>query len=48
MFILRHEGRLPSAPASLVEKVRQGVFILTRVTGELNDDSLIFFHADGR
>jgi hypothetical protein len=44
MFVLRHERRLPPSPASLVQKVGQCVFILTRVARELDYYSLVFFH----
>jgi len=46
MFILRHERRLPSTPASLVQKVSQRVLVFPRVTCELDYDGLVFFHAD--
>jgi hypothetical protein len=44
MFVLRHERRLPSTSASLIQKVGQRVFVLTRVSRELDYYSLIFFH----
>jgi hypothetical protein len=44
MLVLRHERGLPPAPASLIQKVGQRVFVLTRVSRELDYYSLIFFH----
>ncbi|MGH9419103.1 MAG: hypothetical protein ACRD3J_03950, partial [Thermoanaerobaculia bacterium] len=44
MFVLRHERRLPPSPASLVQKVGQCVFVVTRVARELDYYGLIFFH----
>jgi len=46
LLILRHEGRLPPSPAPLVEKVGECIFILARVTRELNHHSLVFFHRE--
>lgn len=48
LFVLRHQGWLPASPAALVEEVRQCVFVFTGMTGELDDDCLVFFHADGK
>src|SRR5687767_6965586 len=48
LLILRHERRLPAAAASLIEEISEGVFVFTRVAGELYHYSLVFFHADGR
>ena len=45
LLVLRHKCGLPSSSASLVEKVSQRVFILTRVPGELDHHCLIFLHA---
>ena len=47
MLTLRHECRFPAAPASLVQKVGQGVFVFPRVARELDYDGLVFFHAGG-
>jgi hypothetical protein len=44
MFILGHERRFPSSPASLVQKVGQRIFVFTCVSRELDYDGLIFFH----
>ena len=44
LFILRHQRRLPSAPASLVQKISESVLVLTRVSRQLDHHSLVFFH----
>lgn len=44
MFVLRHERRLPSPSAALVQKVGQRVFVFTRMSRELDYYGLIFFH----
>jgi len=48
LFILRHQSRLPTAAAPLIEKVGQCILILTCVSRELDHDSLVFFHAERR
>ena len=47
LLILRHERWFPPATTSLIEKVRESVFILTGMLRELYHNSLVFFHADG-
>ena len=44
MLILGHERGLPSASASLIQKIGQRVFVLTCVASKLDYDSLVFFH----
>ena len=46
LLILGHEGRLPPSAAPLIEKIRESVFIFARVTRELHDHSLVFFHRE--
>lgn len=41
---LADKRRLPAATAALVQQIRQGIFILTRVPRKLDHHSLIFFH----
>ena len=48
LFVLRHERRLPSATASLVQEVGESILVLTGMPRELDHHSLVFFHADGR
>jgi hypothetical protein len=42
--ILRHQRRLPPPPASLVQKIGERIFVLTRMTRQLYHHSLVFFH----
>ena len=44
LLILRHQRRLPPTSASLIEEIRQSVFILARVPSQLDHNSLVFFH----
>jgi hypothetical protein len=44
MLVLRHERGLPPAPASLIQKVGQRVFVFTRVACKLDYNGLVFFH----
>jgi hypothetical protein len=44
LLILRHQRRFPSSSAALVQKVGEGVFVFTRMTRQLDHDSLVFFH----
>jgi len=46
LLILRHQRRLPSTPAPLVQKVGERVFILTRVSRQFHHNSLVFFHEE--
>jgi len=46
LFILRHQRRLPSASAPLIQKVGEGVFILARVPRQFHYHSLVFFHQE--
>jgi hypothetical protein len=41
---LRDKSWLPAASAPLVEQIREGIFILTRMARKLDHYSLIFFH----
>lgn len=45
MFVLRQHGWLPPAPAALVQKIRQRVFILVCVPRQTEHYRLVFFHA---
>lgn len=44
LFILRHQRRFPSAPASLVQKISESVLVFARVSRQLDHYSLVFFH----
>jgi len=44
--MLRHERGLPASAAPLVEKVGESVFVLVRVTRELDHHRLVFFHRE--
>jgi hypothetical protein len=44
--ILGHHRRLPTSAAPLVQKVGKSIFVLSRVTRELDYDSLVFFHQE--
>ena len=46
LLILGHHRRLPTSAASLVQKVSKGIFVLSRMTRELDYDSLVFFHQE--
>lgn len=46
LAVLRHECRLPSPPASLVEQIGESILVFPRMTRELDHDSLIFFHRE--
>lgn len=46
LLVLGHHRRLPTSAASLVQKVRKGIFVLSRMTRELDYDSLVFFHQE--
>lgn len=48
MLRLWHQCGFPPSAASLVQEVGESVFVFTRMTGELDHDSLVFFHADLR
>ena len=43
--ILRHQRRLPSTAASLVEQIRERVFVIVRVSRQSKDHRLVFFHS---
>lgn len=44
LSVLRHECRLPASPASLVQKIGEGVLVFTCVARQLDYHSLVFFH----
>ena len=46
LLVLGHHCRLPTSPASLVQEVGKGIFVLSRMTRELDYDSLVFFHQE--
>jgi hypothetical protein len=46
LFILRHQRRLPSTSAPLVEQIGERVFIFARVPRQLDHNSLVFFHQE--
>ena len=46
LFILRHHCRFPPSSASLIQKIRKGIFILSCMPRELDYDSLVFFHQE--
>src|SRR6266536_2642336 len=48
LIVLRHQRRLPAAPAPFVEQVCESVFIFTRAPGELQHHRLVFFHGSGK
>jgi uracil phosphoribosyltransferase len=45
LIVLRHHHGCPPTPAPFVEQIREGVFVITRVSRQSVDDRLIFFHA---
>ena len=46
LFILRHQRRLPSSSASLVQEIGEGILVLARVSRQLDYHSLVFFHQE--
>jgi hypothetical protein len=46
LLVLGHHRRLPTSPAPLIEKVGKGIFVFSRMTRELDYDSLVFFHQE--
>ena len=44
LLVLRHQGRLPSATTSLIQKIGEGILVLPRMSRELDHYSLVFFH----
>jgi hypothetical protein len=42
--VLRHEGRFPSPATPLIEQVGERILVFSGMTGELDHDSLVFFH----
>ena len=45
LLVLRHQHRLPSAAATLVEQIRERILVVARVPRESEDHRLVFFHA---
>jgi uracil phosphoribosyltransferase len=45
VLVLRHHRGSPSASTPLVQKVRQRIFVVARVSRESQHDGLVFFHA---
>jgi hypothetical protein len=46
LFILRHQRRLPSSSAPLIQQIRESVLVLARVPRQLDYHSLVFFHQE--
>jgi hypothetical protein len=46
LLVLGHHRRLPASAAPLIQKVGKSIFVLSRVTRELDYDSLVFFHQE--
>ena len=46
LFILRHQRWLPSSSTPLVQKIGERVLIFTRMPGQLDHNSLVFFHQE--
>ena len=46
LFILRHQRRLPSSSAPLVQQIRESILVLARVPRQLDYHSLVFFHQE--
>jgi tRNA pseudouridine-54 N-methylase len=46
LFVLRHHRRLPTASASLVQEIRERIFVLSCVSRQLDHHSLVFFHQE--
>ena len=46
LFILRHECRLPSTSAPLIEKIGERVLVLACMSSQLDHNSLVFFHQE--
>ena len=46
LFILRHQRRLPSSSAPLVEKIGERILVLARMPRQLDHHSLVFFHRE--
>jgi hypothetical protein len=46
LAVLGHERRFPSPSASLVEQIGERILVFSRMTRELDHDSLIFFHRE--
>jgi hypothetical protein len=46
LLILGHHRRLPTPSTPLIQKIGEGVFILSCVARELDYHSLVFFHQE--
>ena len=46
LLVLRHQRGLPSASASLVQKIGEGILVLARMPRQLDHHSLVFFHQE--
>ena len=46
LLVLGHHRRLPTSSAPLIQKIGEGIFILSCMTRELDYDSLVFFHQE--
>ena len=46
LFILRHHCRFPPSPASLIQEIGEGIFVLSRMSRQLDHHSLVFFHQE--
>jgi hypothetical protein len=46
LFILRHQRRLPSSSAPLIQQISESILVLARVPRQLDYHSLVFFHQE--
>jgi hypothetical protein len=46
LLVLGHQRGLPTSSAPLIQKIGEGIFILSCMTRELYYDSLVFFHQE--
>jgi hypothetical protein len=46
LLVLGHHGGFPTSPTAFVQKIGEGIFVLSRMTRELDYDSLVFFHRE--
>jgi hypothetical protein len=44
LLVLGHHCGLPASSASFIEEIGERVFILSRMSRQLDDHSLVFFH----
>ena len=46
LLVLRHQRGLPTASASLVQEIGEGILVFSRVSRQLHHHSLVFFHQE--